>query len=458
MSTAKPPRGVAPAQSAPRAASPDAQDGEPILVLNCGSSSIKFALFDAAAFVVPRKPRWSGRIEGIGGTGVQLIETGAAPVALALDGQMPHRAAMQVVRACVERQTGTRLPAAVVHRVVHGGDKYAAPVRVDRAVLADLKGYVPLAPLHQPFALQAIEALLAEAPALPQVACFDTAFHRTLPDVEQMFALPYALWERGVRRYGFHGLSYEYMAVALAERHGDRARGRTIVAHLGSGASLCAMRGLRSVATTMGFSALDGLMMGTRCGSLDPGVLLHLIESEGLSVEQLTHLLYHESGLLGVSGLSPSPQPLLAAEATNPRAHAALELYVRCIVREIGALTAVLGGLDVLAFTAGIGEHSAALRERICAELDWLGVRIDDDANRADAPTISAVDSRIRVVVEPTNEEWIAASHARRVIGSGAAATPLSSLREGGSCATSPRASTEPRSRDDLCETALPLR
>jgi len=458
MSAAKPPRGVAPAQAAPRAAAPDALDAESILVLNCGSSSIKFALFDDGALGVPRKPRWSGRIEGVGGTGAQLIETGAAPVALALGGETPYGAAMQVVRACVERQSGGRRPAAVAHRVVHGGAKYAAPVRVDRAVLADLKGFVPLAPLHQPFALQAIEALLAEAPELPQVACFDTAFHRSLPEVEQMFPLPHALWERGVRRYGFHGLSYEYMAVALAERHGDCARGRTIVAHLGSGASLCAMRGLRSVATTMGFSALDGLMMGTRCGSLDPGVLLHLLESEGLSVEQVAHLLYHESGLLGVSGLSPSPQPLLAAEATNPRAHAALELYVRCIVREIGALTAVLGGLDMLAFTAGIGEHSAPLRGRICAALGWLGVRVDDDANRADAPTISAADSPIRVVVEPTNEEWIAASHARRVIGSGVAATAPASPRAGGSRVTSPRTSAESRSRDDHRAAARSLR
>jgi acetate kinase len=284
-------------------------------------------------------------------------------------------------------------------------------------VVEDLKSLIPLAPLHQPFALQAIDVLLAEAPDLPQVACFDTAFHRTLPEVEQMLPLPHVLWERGVRRYGFHGLSYEYMTVALAERHGDAARGRTIVAHLGSGASLCAMRGLRSVATTMGFSALDGLMMGTRCGSLDPGVLLHLLQSEKLDVEQLVHLLYHESGLLGVSGMSASPKPLLEAEDANPRARMALELYVRRIVREIGALTSVLGGLDMLAFTAGVGEHSAVLRERICGSLDWLGVQLDDDANRDHAPTISGARGRVRVAVEPTNEEWIAASHALRVIG-----------------------------------------
>jgi acetate kinase len=314
------------------------------------------------------------------------------------------------------KQTGGQPPVAIAHRVVHGGAKYAAPVRVDAAVLADLKSYIPLAPLHQPFAVQATEILLAELPQVPQVACFDTAFHRTLPEVEQMLPLPQELRERGVRRYGFHGLSYEYLSVALAERHGHAARGRTIVAHLGSGASLCAMQGLRSVATTMGFSALEGLMMGTRCGSLDPGVLLYLLEVEKLALSDLTRLLYRESGLLGASGLSPSAQVLLEAEPRNPQARAALELWVRRVVREIGALTAVLGGLDMLAFTAGIGEHSTVLRERICAALGWLGVELDTRANGANAPTISASGSGVLVAVEPTNEEWIAASHAARIL------------------------------------------
>ncbi|HXE49590.1 MAG TPA: acetate kinase, partial [Ramlibacter sp.] len=312
---------------------------ETILVLNCGSSSIKFALFDALVRPLPRDPLWSGKVEGTG------------------------QDALRAVRACVEQRTDGRLPAAIAHRVVHGGTR-SAPVRIDRNVLADLRSYIPLAPLHQPYALQAIEALLAQAPQVPQIACFDTAFHRTLPPVEQMFPLPHELWERGVRRYGFHGLSYEYMAAALPERHGAVAHGRTIVAHLGSGASLCAMHELRSVATTMGFSALDGLMMGTRCGSVDAGVLLHLMEVEKLSLKQLTQLLYRESGLLGVSGVSSSPQELLAVERTNQRAHAALQLYVRRIVREIGSLAAVLGGLDMLVFTAGVGEHSAPMRER----------------------------------------------------------------------------------------------
>ncbi len=388
----------------------------PILVLNCGSSSIKFALFDPGLAPLPRVPLWSGRIEGIGSPNARLVEGGTPPVAVTLDAEQPYPSALQLVRRCVERQTHGGLPAAVAHRVVHGGSKYGAPVRIDAAVLADLREYIPLAPLHQPYALHAIEVLLAELPQVPQLACFDTAFHRTLPQVEQMLPLPHALWERGIRRYGFHGLSYEYMAIALAEQHGDAARGRTIVAHLGSGASLCALQGLQSVATTMGFSALDGLMMGTRCGALDPGVLLHLMEVEGYDARRLSHLLYHESGLLGVSGTSASPQPLLAAEATDARARAALDLYVRRIVREIGALAAVLGGLDMLAFTAGVGEHSAVLRERICGALGWLGLSVDAAANRANAATISDPESRVRIAVEPTNEEWIMAAHALELI------------------------------------------
>ena len=361
----------------------------PILVLNCGSSSIKFALYEAGGDEVPRRPAWAGKID-----------------------RRPSREAFADLRGRVKAQLGGQPLAAAVHRVVHGGTRHSAPVRIDATVLEDLRRYIPLAPLHQPFALEAIGILLAEAPELPQVACFDTAFHRTLPAVEQMLPLPYKAWERGIRRYGFHGLSYEYMAIALEERHGAAARGRTIVAHLGSGASLCAMRDLKSVATTMGFSALDGLMMNTRCGSLDPGALLYLMQVEKLGVDEVAHLLYHESGLLGVSGTSADPKALLEIEGADQRAKAALALYVRRIVREIGALTAVLGGLDMLAFTAGIGEHSAVLRERICAALGWLGLELDPKANGANASAISSARSRVLVAVEPTNEEWIAASHA----------------------------------------------
>jgi len=383
-----------------------------ILVLNCGSSSIKFALFDATLRPLARTPIWGGKVEGIGTDHAAVMETGSAEQSLALGAAQPYHAALVHIRQRVERALDGRRLAAVAHRVVHGGSKYFEPVRVDATVLADLRSYIPLAPLHQPFALEAIEALLSELPDVPQVACFDTAFHHTLPQVEMMLPLPYAAWERGLRRYGFHGLSYEYMSIVLPEQHGDAARGRTIVAHLGSGASLCAMRGLTSVATTMGFSALDGLMMGTRCGTLDPGAVLYLMEVEKLSLAQVGHVLYHESGLLGVSGLSSDPRELLPHEAENVRVQAALALYVRRIVREIGALAAVLGGLDLLVFTAGIGEHNAVLRERIVHALGYLGAELDDAANQVHGAIISTPTSRVRVAVEPTNEEWVAARHA----------------------------------------------
>ncbi|HVR49341.1 MAG TPA: acetate/propionate family kinase [Pseudorhodoferax sp.] len=385
-----------------------------IVVLNCGSSSIKFGVFDAAD--PGRTPAWNGKVQGIGGP---QPDFGASTVPVrpaALGSTHPYASALQLIRDEVLRWLDGRPIAAVAHRVVHGGARYFAPVRVDAQVLADLKALVPLAPLHQPFALEAMEILLREQPRLPQVACFDTAFHHTVPLLEQLLPLPYAAYERGLRRYGFHGLSYEYMAVALDQRHGAAARGRTIVAHLGSGASLCAMQELRSQATTMGFSALDGLMMGTRTGALDPGAVLYLMEIEKLTLEQVGRVLYHESGLLGVSGISSDPRVLLAREADAPRAALALQLYVRRVVREIGALTAVLGGLDMLVFTAGIGEHSQVLRERICAGLAWLGVALDTQANASHAALISDPASRVRVAVEPTNEEWIAARHAQRLL------------------------------------------
>ena len=389
-----------------------------VLVLNCGSSSIKFALFDTSVQPLPRKPLWNGKVDGITGPAPTFGETGVPPGPVALDAAHPYNAALQHIRTRVlaRMEQGGHHITAVVHRVVHGGAKYSDPVRVDAAVLADLQAYIPLAPLHQPFALEAIAALLESNPELPQVACFDTAFHHTLPDVEKMLPLSWSAWERGLRRYGFHGLSYEFMSVALAERYGDAARGRTLVAHLGSGASLCAMQGLQSVATTMGFSALDGLMMGTRCGSLDPGAVLYLMEIEKLSLEDVGQLLYHGSGLLGLSGVSSDPRDLLPLEAGNAQVEAALALYVRRTVREIGALVAVLGGLDMLVFTAGIGEHNAAIRERICADLAYLGIALDPQANGQSADRISSPASRIPVVVERTNEEWVAAWHACRLL------------------------------------------
>ncbi|HRO51966.1 MAG TPA: acetate/propionate family kinase, partial [Alicycliphilus sp.] len=343
-----------------------------ILVLNCGSSSIKFALFDAATIPMPRQPLWSGKVQGIGGPTPTFDEAGQPPQPITLDTEHPNTAALALIRERVLKRLQGQRPCAVAHRVVHGGQHYFAPTLVTQQVIDELRGYIPLAPLHQPFPLKAMSLLMQQHPDVPQVAVFDTAFHRTAEPVEQMFALPWSAWERGVRRYGFHGLSYDYMGHALPERHGDAARGRTIVAHLGSGASLCAMQGLQSVGTSMGFSALDGLMMGTRCGALDPGAVLYLMEIEQLSLQDVGRLLYHGSGLLGISGVSSDPRVLLAQEAGDARVQAALALYVRRIVREIGALVAVLGGLDMLVFTAGIGEHNAAVRERVCAGLAYL--------------------------------------------------------------------------------------
>lgn len=391
-----------------------------ILILNCGSSSIKFAVFDASIDPLPRRPQWNGKVQGIGGPVPDFGETGVPPFRIPLDAEHPYRGALQFILERVAARLGGRDICAVAHRVVHGGSKYFAPVRIDAAVLADLKSYVPLAPLHQPFALDAIGILLREQPQVPQIACFDTGFHHTLPQIEQVLPLPFDAWKRGLRRYGFHGLSYEYMATALAERHGEAARGRTIVAHLGSGASLCAMKDLQSVATTMGFSALDGLMMSTRTGAIDPGVLLYLLEVEKQTPEQLGQMLYRQSGLLGISGISSEPRVIVQHESdageTGERARMALRLYVRGIVREIGAMVAVLGGLDMLVFTAGVGEHSAFIRERVCRELAFLGLELDMAANSVHATVVSSADSRVIVGVEPTNEEWVAARHTRQIL------------------------------------------
>lgn len=389
---------------------------EYVLVLNCGSSSIKFALYQRDQITSHRQADWGGQVSAIGTPQATLTIKGGASIVLPPSTEQPAHAALLALLEQLWRHLGQASLAAVAHRVVHGGLKYFDPVRVDATVLEDLRSYIPLAPLHQPFALEAIDALLAQHPQLMQIACFDTGFHRTAAAVEQMLALPYAAWERGIRRYGFHGLSYHYISLALPERIGALAKQRVLAAHLGSGASLCAMQDLQSRATTMGFSALDGLMMGTRCGSIDPGAVIYLMEIEKLTLAQIAHLLYYESGLLGVSGVSSDPSVLLPLEARSDevgtRVRAALDLYVHRIVREAGALIAVLGGLDVLVFTAGIGEHSAPLRARVCAALGWLGIEIDADLNAQNAAVISTSGSAVMVVVEPTNEEWIAALQA----------------------------------------------
>jgi acetate kinase len=312
-----------------------------------------------------------------------------------------------------KKKLGDARLAAVGHRVGHGGLKYFEPVRIDAGVLAYLEQLIPLVPLHQPHNLAAIRALEKRRPDLPQVACFDTAFHRSQPEVAQAYALPRAYTEKGVRRYGFHGISYEYIASELPRYDSRAAASRVIVAHLGNGSSLCAMKAGRSVATTMGFSSLDGLPMGTRCGSLDPGVILLLLDHLHLDARAIEALLYKESGLLGVSGISSDMRALLAS--ADPRAAEAVDLYVYRIGRELGSLAAALGGLDALVFTAGIGEHAAAIRSRVCRDAAWLGLELDEAANQAGGPRISRSESRIAAWVIPTNEELMIARHTQRL-------------------------------------------
>ncbi|UEP25076.1 acetate/propionate family kinase [Burkholderia ambifaria] len=388
-----------------------------LLVVNAGSSSVKFAVFAYPPHGDPaRRPLHDGEAITTG-TGASIRFDAQPHDSLPLVAGDPYRAVLARIATWIRVQLPHVTLGAIAHRVVHGGARYVDPVVDDDDVLDALRTLTPLAPLHQPHSLDAIDALRDAFPDVAQIAVFDTAFHRTLPRVEQLLPLPHAWFDQGVRRYGFHGLSYEYLAVALDESFGARAHGRVIAAHLGSGASLCALRDCRSVATTMGFSALDGLMMSTRCGTLDPGVVLHLLEAGKLSGDELGHLLYHESGLKGVSGASGDPRVLLACEAAGDTlARDALALYVHRIVREAGALTALLGGLDMLVFTAGIGEHSAVLRERICTSLGWLGIELDARANAAHAHVVSSASSAVTVVVEPTNEAWVAARAAVRVL------------------------------------------
>ena len=395
-----------------------------ILTLNAGSSSIKFALFARTA-TIPQQPELVGLIDGIGAVGqpvhFKARDSGGrvlddVDLDLDLDGPAatPHKAALSFLVGWLnQRESGWRV-SGVGHRVVHGAQKFSQPIMLDAAIVDALRGFIPLAPLHQPHNLAGIDAMNAAMPGIPQIACFDTAFHRSQPELAQLFALPRAITAEGVRRYGFHGLSYEYIAEVLP-RHIDpaRARGRVIVAHLGNGASMCAMKDLRSVASTMGFTAVDGLMMGTRTGNLDPGVLLYLMDYRQMDAKALTRLLYKESGLLGVSGISQDMRVLLDSPA--PEAREAVDLFCYRIVREIGSLTAALGGLDALVFTGGIGEHGAPVRERVCAQLGWLGVSLNGAANAADASKISMPDSQIEVCVIPTNEEWIIARHVARL-------------------------------------------
>lgn len=384
---------------------------EAILALNAGSSSIKYALYEhgwSAQRLLSR-----GVIEGIGEAPRFTARSFDGAVieerAWASRAAVSHEDMLEPLLAWVTSHLGDVTLAAVGHRVVHGGSSFRQPVRIDVPVLAQLERLVPLAPLHQPHHLAAMKAIGRLRPGLVQVACFDTAFHAGMPAVAASLGLPRAYAADGMRRYGFHGLSYEYLAGRLRDFAPALADGRVIMAHLGNGASLCAMHQGRSIDTTMGFSALDGLVMGTRCGSLDPGAVLHLLQSHGLTAAAIEHLLYQESGLLGVSGISGDVRTLLASDSRC--AKEAIDLFVYRIVKEIGALASALGGLDALVFSAGIGEHAAGVRSAVCGALAWLGVACDEPANERHETLISTAHSAVRVFVIRTDEEAVIARH-----------------------------------------------
>jgi len=392
-----------------------------ILIINAGSSSIKFALFEWEV-TLSIEPALRGELDGIGAEprlrahdaiGATLADLRLDDIAALPADEQHHRTLDFLLQWLREHNAGWDI-AAVGHRVVHGAERYAAPLIVDDAMIDELTSFIPLAPLHQPHNVAGIRAMRALSPGVAQIACFDTAFHQTQPAIARAFALPRALSQLGIKRYGFHGLSYEYIAESLPAYLGAKADGRVVVAHLGNGASMCALQHRKSVATTMGFTALDGLMMGTRCGNIDPGVLLHLMEFHHMDAAQIAGLLYKESGLLGVSGISQDMRTLLASDAAA--AEEAIALFCYRVSRELGSLAAALGGLDVLVFTAGIGEHAAPVRERICRQAEWLGVKLDTAANDEHAPRISTVDSAVEVLVMPTNEEWMIARHVTELL------------------------------------------
>ncbi len=383
-----------------------------VLVVNSGSSSLKFALYPVD--VIDNEPLVHGKVTGIGGKPeLRVTIEGEKVVPTSPFDNIPVDATHEwLIVHLLERLFGKYTnfhPVAAGHRVVHGGREFIEPVILDAATRSKLEQYVPFAPSHQPHNLSAIDALTNAMPDLLQVACFDTSFHATQPPLAKLYALPRELSDQGIIRYGFHGLSYEYIASTLPDLLGAKANGRIIVAHLGNGASMCAMRNAQSVSTTMGFTALDGLVMGRRCGALDPGVVLHLMQNMGMSSEDVQDTLYRKSGLLGVSGLSNNMQVLL--ESSDPKAQEAVDLFCYRAVCEFGALVATLEGLDAIVFTAGIGENAAKVREKICARLSWLGVELNADANADNATFINADGSKVAVLVVPTNEELVIARH-----------------------------------------------
>lgn len=395
-----------------------------ILVVNAGSSSVKFQVFAVEGEGGLRR-HIKGQMDGIGSrprlrangaTGDPLVDR-AYPIEAVPD--VP--AAMAVAGDWLRNELRIQ-PMAVGHRVVHGGPDYEQPVLIDHGVVARLARYVSLAPLHQPHNLAPIRSILTNFPALPQVACFDTAFHRTHGAMADYYAIPYQLHSEGVRRYGFHGLSYEYISKTLPKIAPEIAKGRVIVAHLGSGASMCAIKDGRSVESTMGFTALDGLPMGTRPGQIDPGVLLYLMSEKGMSVSQVQDFLYRDCGLKGLSGVSNDMREL--QDSDDPRAILAVEYFTYRIGLNAGMLAAALQGIDAFVFTAGIGENAAHIREKIATKLAWLGVAIDPDANSRHAQLISRADSRIPVYVVPTDEERMIARHTLSLLMSAPSSNP----------------------------------
>ena len=391
-----------------------------LAVLNAGSSSIKFAIYDAEADLATI---FRGQVEAIGvGPRMKVADAGGNVVMQRSwqAEELEHEAAtLQILQTGIELLRGRRVTA-IGHRVVHGGTRFSGPAVVDAGVIEALTELIPLAPLHQPHNVAPIRVIAKEAPHIAQVACFDTAFHRTQPPLAQLFAIPRELSEAGVRRYGFHGLSYEYVSSRLRTVAPEVASGRVVIGHLGNGASLCAVRDGRSVASTMGFTAVDGLMMGTRCGTIDPGVLLYLMDERGMDARAIEDFIYKRSGLLGVSGISADMRTLRASDA--PAAREAIALFVYRIAREIGSMAEALGGLDAIIFTAGIGEHDAATRAEVMAGCAWLGVALDADRNRAGEGRISADGSRVAVWVVPTDEEAMIARHTVETLGAGRAA------------------------------------
>ncbi|WP_142850308.1 acetate/propionate family kinase [Telmatospirillum sp. J64-1] len=393
-----------------------------ILVINAGSSSIKFSLYltgkdGLSAAGGQLRLASKGQVEGMY-VAPRFVAAGPDGVRTADhrwdDPKTSHEVLLRYLLDWVEDHLDGAELVAAGHRVVHGGTDFTKPTLVTPEVLEQLEKLVPLAPLHQSYNLSPICALAKIHPDLPQVACFDTAFHRSNPAVAQTFALPRELTEEGVRRYGFHGLSYEYIAGALHQYDARAAEGRVVVAHLGSGASMCALKGGRSHASTMGFTALEGLPMGTRSGSLDVGVVFYLLEQKGMSVKDIESMLYKKSGLLGVSGVSNDMRVLMASD--DPRAREAVDLFVYRICRELGSLTAAVGGLDALVFTAGIGQNSREIRALVCEQAAWLGIDFDAEANEAHGPRISTPDSPVSVWVIPTDEELMIATHTRKTL------------------------------------------